>query len=54
MGKVNDEGINNEHHQMEKEKWMTQRKIRTGVVDIITNVFLFLIDVSLAEIYQDG
>ena len=54
MGKVNDEGINNEYHQMENEKRMTQGKIRTGVVDIITNVFLFLIDVSLAEIHQDS
>ena len=40
-GKVNDEGINNEYHPMENEKRMTQGKIRTGVVDITTNVGLF-------------
>ena len=41
VGKVNDEGINNEYHPMETEKRMTQGKIRTGVVDITTNVGLF-------------
>ena len=54
MGKVNDEGINNEYHPMENEKRMTQGKIRTGVVDITTNVGLFLIDVSRVKIHQDS
>ena len=54
MGKVNDEGINNEHHPMENEKRMTQGKFRTVVVDIKTNVVFFPIGGSLAEIHQDS
>jgi len=39
--KVNDEGMNNEHHQMENREVKETMENQTRVADIMTNVSFF-------------